>query len=38
MATAFISAVDKLIRAIDADLGRVKDRSGRDTIRTAVEE
>ena len=35
MASAFISAVDKLIRAVDADLGRVKDRSGRDTIRTA---
>ena len=34
MATAFVSAVDKLTRALDADLGRVKDRHGRDTIRT----
>jgi hypothetical protein len=30
--------VDKLARALDTDLGRVKDRHGRDTIRTAVEE
>lgn len=37
MATAFISAVDKLTRAMDADLGRVKDRHGRDTIRDAQE-
>ena len=37
MATAFISAVDKLTRALDADLGRVKDRHGRDTIRDAQE-
>lgn len=37
MAGAFISAVDKLIRALDADLGRVKDRNGRDTIRAAQE-
>lgn len=36
MATAFIDAVDKLIRALDADLGRVKDRNGRDTIRNAA--
>ena len=36
-ATAFISAVDKLTRALDADLGRVKDRHGRDTIRDAQE-
>lgn len=35
MASAFISAVDKLARALDADLGRAKDRNGRDTIRTA---
>ena len=34
---AFISAVDKLTRALDADLGRVKDRHGRDTIRDAQE-
>lgn len=38
MANAFIGAVDKLSRALDADLGRVKDRNGRDTIRTVVEE
>ena len=37
MAGAFISAVEKLIRALDADLGRVKDRNGRDTIRAAQE-
>ena len=37
MANAFIGAVEKLMRALDADLGRVKDRNGRDTIRTAVE-
>lgn len=37
MAGAFIAAVDKLIRALDADLGRVKDRNGRDTIRAAQE-
>ena len=37
MATAFISAVDKLTRALDADLGRVKDRHGRDTSRDAQE-
>jgi len=36
MATAFIDAVDKLTRALDTDLGRVKDRNGRDTIRTAT--
>jgi ribosome-associated translation inhibitor RaiA len=38
MATAFIDAVDKLIRALDTDLGRVKDRNGRDTIRNAAEQ
>ena len=37
MANAFTGAVDKLIRALDADLGRVKDRNGRDTIRTVAE-
>ena len=36
MAIAFIGASDKLARALDADLGRVKDRHGRDTIRTAA--
>lgn len=38
MAAAFIAAVEKLARALDNDLGRVKDRNGRDTIRTAQEE
>lgn len=38
MANAFIGAADKLTRALDADLGRLKDRHGRETIRTAVEE
>lgn len=38
MANAFIGAVDKLTRALDTDLGRAKDRHGRDTIRAAVEE
>ena len=31
---AFTGALDKLIRALDADLGRVKDRNARETIRT----
>ena len=38
MANAFIGAVDKLARALDTDLGRVKDRNGRDTIRAGMEE
>lgn len=38
MANAFTGAVDKLARALDTDLGRVKDRNGRDTIRAASEE
>jgi ribosome-associated translation inhibitor RaiA len=37
MATAFIDSIDKLMRLLDAELGRVKDRHGRDTIRTAQE-
>ncbi len=37
MAAAFTSAVEKLSRALDADLGRVKDRNGRDTIRAVQE-
>ncbi|MDD2879596.1 MAG: HPF/RaiA family ribosome-associated protein [Rhodoferax sp.] len=37
MAAAFIAAVEKMARALDADLGRVKDRNGRDTIRAAQE-
>ncbi len=34
LADAFTGAVDKLVRALDADMGRSKDRNGRDTIRT----
>jgi ribosome-associated translation inhibitor RaiA len=37
MAAAFTDAVDKLIRALDTELGRAKDRNGRDTIRAAQE-
>ena len=37
MATAFIDAVDKLNRLLDTELGRVKDRHGRDTIRAVQE-
>ena len=37
VATAFISAIEKLVRALDADMGRLKDKHGRDTIRTAEE-
>ena len=35
---AFIGAADKLARALDTDLGRVKDRNGRETIRAAAAE
>lgn len=35
LADAFAAAVDKLTRAIDNDMGRAKDKHGRDTIRTA---
>lgn len=35
MASAFTAAAEKLLRAVEADLGRVKDRNGRDTIRAA---
>jgi len=38
MGVALINAVDKLASALDADLGRVKDRNGRDTIRAAAQE
>jgi ribosome-associated translation inhibitor RaiA len=38
MAGAFISAMDKLASALDTDLGRAKDRHGRDTIRAAEQE
>ena len=37
VADAFTGAVDKLARALDHDLGRVKDRNGRETIRTLDE-
>ncbi len=32
---AFTAAIDKLARALDTDLGRLRDRAGRETIRTA---
>ncbi len=35
VADAFTGAIDKLIRAIDNDLGRLKDKNSRDSIRTA---
>jgi hypothetical protein len=35
MAVAFIDAVGKLLHLLDAELGRAKDRHGRDTIRAA---
>ena len=35
LADAFTGAVEKLARALDNDLGRAKDRNGRDTIRAA---
>jgi ribosome-associated translation inhibitor RaiA len=38
VADAFTGAIDKLLRAIDHDLGRAKDRNGRETIRTAAGE
>ncbi|MBX3632791.1 MAG: ribosomal subunit Interface protein [Acidovorax sp. SCN 68-22] len=37
LAVAFSAALDKLVRALDTDLGRMKDKNGRDTIRTAEE-
>ena len=37
LADAFTGAVEKLARALDHDLGRVKDRNGRETIRTQEE-
>ena len=36
-ADAFTASIDKLIRALDTDLGRVKDRNSRETIRTQEE-
>ena len=38
MADAFTASADKMVRALDADLGRVRDRNGRDTIRTVEAE
>lgn len=35
LADAFTASLEKLARALDADLGRAKDRNGRETIRTA---
>lgn len=35
VADAFVAALDKLVRAIDSDQGRLKDKAGRDTIRNA---
>ena len=35
--SAYSSAVEKLIRALDADLGRIKDKNARETIRTLEE-
>ena len=32
---AFAAALDRLLRAVDTDLGKLKDRHGRDTIRSA---
>ena len=37
MAAAVTDAVDKLTRVLDTDLGRAKDRNGRDTIRATQE-
>lgn len=37
MAAAFTDAVDKLTRALDTEMGRAKDRNGRDTIRAGQE-
>lgn len=37
MAAAFTDAIDKLTRVLDTELGRAKDRNGRDTIRAAQE-
>lgn len=34
MAEAVTAATEKLIRALDTDLGRLKDKNGRETIRT----
>ncbi len=38
MGAALIDALEKLIRAVETDLGRVKDRNGRDSIRDAQDQ
>lgn len=38
VASAYISAMNKMVHALDTDMGRLKDKHGRDTIRTATEE
>lgn len=35
MQEAFTTAIDKLLRAVDTDLGKLKDKNGRETIRMA---
>lgn len=32
---AFTTAVDKLLRAVETDLGKLKDKNGRESIRNA---
>ena len=34
MADAVSAATEKLMRAVETDLGRLKDKNGRETIRT----
>lgn len=34
---AFTGALEKLVRALDHDMGRLKDKNGRETIRTLEE-
>lgn len=36
-ADAFTAAVEKLLRALETDLGRLRDRNSRETIRTPEE-
>lgn len=38
MGAAVLAAADKLARALDTDLGRLKDRHGRESIRAAAAE
>lgn len=37
VADAFTGAIEKLMRVLDTDMGRLKDKHGRDTIRAAEE-